>query len=274
MRIKLEGVKRRREQLIDKLKFGDDYEESFDRQADKQMNRLPIPKQVNNNKWIWQSAIAVMLVVSTLSLQQLSAPWAQSSVTFINDVVERDYNWEGVLEALNLENDFFNFDEGIATPTPTSTDPGLYNDFNQYPTNPDAIPVFGQNPGQPAQQNGGASIDNKLGLPIEGLLVKRFTEDKPFLEFIALNNKQVQSVASGKVTQIGYNDKEELLIYVEGEQDLTFVYGRVKDIVVKEGDTVGKGQHIATVDSTDDVELLLFQIIKDGKAVDPEAYLP
>lgn len=272
MRINLEGVRRRREELVDRIKFGSDYQTSYEKQA--QFSKLPVPRANNHSlKLVIQSTFAVGLVVVTLFLQQLSSPWAQNSLSFINEVVERDYNWQGVVEALPFDNQFFNF-ESETIPTGTGTDPALYNEYtNKFPSDPAAAPVFGPiNSEQPVTENIVTNKDS-LELPIKGLLVKRFTDEKPYLEFIALDNKNVISVDNGTVKQVGKNDQDETLIYIEGN-GFTYVYGRVKDVKVKEGDTVTKGQSIATVSGKDEVELLLFQIIKDDRAIDPEGLLP
>jgi len=278
MRINLEGVRRRREDMIDRIKFGDDHSNTFaryDRQDDFQFAKLPNKKAI---KWIWQTALAIVLVVSTVFLQQLSSPWAMSSLAFIDDVIDRDYNWQGVLEALPDSN-LFDFDSGLLTPASSSADPDLYNEYiSKYPNDSITAPVFNPLQTEPGNQQTDNSlsannISTFLNLPIEGLLVKKFTEDKPYLEFIALENKDVTAVAGGIVKKLGYNDKDELLIHVENDQ-MTHVYGRLADAVVREGDTVIAGQVLAKVTATNDVELLLFQIIQGEKAIDPEPMLP
>jgi biotin carboxyl carrier protein len=290
MRINLEGVRRRREDMIDRIKFGDDYSNTFsgyDRQADFQFTNLLNKRAV---KWIWQTALAAVLIISTIFLQQLSSPWAISSLVFIDDVVDRDYNWKGVLEAFS-DSDLLNLDSGLLTPTMYSADADLYNEYiTKYPNDSITAPVFNPVQTDPNNQqtdnslpaNNDVPANNALlasnmptflNLPIEGLLVKKFTVDKPYLEFIALENKNVIAATEGIVQKIGYNDKDELLIHIKNDQ-ITHVYGRLTDVTVREGDTVKAGQLLAKVTATNDVELLLFQIIQGEKAIDPEPMLP
>jgi len=81
------------------------------------------------------------------------------------------------------------------------------------------------------------------------------------------------AAADGVVKQIGYNDKEELLVHIDSGTFI-HVYGRVSDVQVEEGSSVEQGQVLANIGTEDQVTLLLFQIIKEDKAVDPEAMLP
>ncbi len=278
MRINLEGVRRRREDQIDRIRFGDDYSHSFARQAESPLAKV---SKTRSFKWVWQSSLAVLLVVATVSLQQMSSPWAKSSVAFIEEAVERDYNWQGVLAALP-DNGLFNWNSGITAPTLSSADPNMYNEYgSKFPSDSNTAPVFNPvteeipiNSEQYTTSDSPLPVEeSSLKLPLTGLLVKKFTDDKPYIEYIAFENRDVVAVTSGVVKQIGVNEKDEMLIHVEGD-DFTHVYGRVTDILVKEGDVIQQGQNLAKVDENEGVALLLFQIIKDNQAIDPEALLP
>lgn len=281
MRINLEGVKQRREHQIDRIKFGESYSSSYDRHASFPIGKVAAQKP---SKRVWQTGIAVLMVVSAVFVKQASAPWAETSMAFIHDVVERDYNWQGVVTALS-DNNLFNRGEEWNSPVMSGSDPEIYNEFaSKFPVSPDTAPVFSQSPPQSEDPTGdkaemaGTGQTNmqstpSLILPLEGLLVKKFTEDKPYIEYIALENKQVVAAADGVVKQVGYNDKEELLVHIDSGAFI-HVYGRLSDVQVKEGDAVKQGQALATIGTADEVTLLLFQIIKENKAVDPEAMLP
>ncbi|OEH84239.1 hypothetical protein BHU72_12610 [Desulfuribacillus stibiiarsenatis] len=302
MRINLEGVKRRREDMIDQLKFGSNYSIPYARQAS------PMESFAKNNKssskWIIQSVLALTLVFGTVFIKQIPSPWAQSSVTFVQEVVTRDYNWEGALQVITDQN--FWSKEALL-PAGSNLDPSLHNEFGKFPNDPLSVPVFqpfvpdgdtnanlNNNPN--AESNGNSNSNSntntntaqnaqnpslpnsevktsELMMPIDGLLVRKFTDEKPYIEFIAFDNKNVVAVTDGKVKQVGHNELNELLVYVE-DANYTYVYGRLKESNVKVGDTVKKGQKIATVSPTNEIDLLLFQIIKGDKAIDPELILP
>jgi lipoprotein NlpD len=65
------------------------------------------------------------------------------------------------------------------------------------------------------------------------------------------------------------------LVIVKHSNTLLSAYAHNKAIVVKEGDTVSKGQVIAEMGDTDaDSVKLHFEIRQQGKPVDPTRFLP
>ncbi len=65
------------------------------------------------------------------------------------------------------------------------------------------------------------------------------------------------------------------LIVIRHEGGFSSVYAHNREILVKEGQTVARGQRIAELGDTDaDRPKLHFEIRKDGKPVDPLKYLP
>jgi lipoprotein NlpD len=65
------------------------------------------------------------------------------------------------------------------------------------------------------------------------------------------------------------------LVIIKHNKTYLSAYAHNKDILVKEGQSVIKGQKIAEIGNTDsDVPKLHFEIRKLGKPVDPAKYLP
>jgi lipoprotein NlpD len=65
------------------------------------------------------------------------------------------------------------------------------------------------------------------------------------------------------------------LIVIRHEGGFSSVYAHNREILVKEGQTVARGQRIAELGDTDaDRPKLHFEIRKAGKPVDPLKYLP
>ncbi|MDB5815388.1 MAG: Peptidase [Rhodocyclales bacterium] len=86
----------------------------------------------------------------------------------------------------------------------------------------------------------------------------------------------VLSAATGKVIYSGSDLRGygNLVIIKHGTQ-FTTVYAHNKEILVKEGQTVQKGQKIAVMgDSDSDKPKLHFEVRKQGKPVDPLKFLP
>ncbi|HZD53183.1 MAG TPA: peptidoglycan DD-metalloendopeptidase family protein [Woeseiaceae bacterium] len=86
----------------------------------------------------------------------------------------------------------------------------------------------------------------------------------------------VRAAAPGRVVYsgsglIGYGQ----LIIVKHNDTYLSAYGHNASLLVKQGDTVEKGQRIATMgDGPDREPRLHFEIRRNGKPVDPRAYLP
>jgi lipoprotein NlpD len=65
------------------------------------------------------------------------------------------------------------------------------------------------------------------------------------------------------------------LAVIKHNKTYSSVYAHNRDILVKEGQSVLKGQKIAEIGNTDtDVPKLHFEIRKLGRPVDPAKYLP
>ena len=65
------------------------------------------------------------------------------------------------------------------------------------------------------------------------------------------------------------------LIVIKHDNNFNSVYAHNREILVKEGQTVARGQKIAELGDTDaDTPKLHFEIRQSGKPVDPMRYLP
>jgi len=86
----------------------------------------------------------------------------------------------------------------------------------------------------------------------------------------------VVAAAPGRVTYTGSGIRGYgKLIIIRHENGFNSVYAHNKEVLVKEGQTVARGQKIAELgDSDSDKPKLHFEIRKSGKPVDPLKYLP
>jgi lipoprotein NlpD len=96
------------------------------------------------------------------------------------------------------------------------------------------------------------------------------------LEFGGRSGQAVKAAADGRVVYsggglIGYG---ELIILKHNDTYLS-AYGHNASLLVKEGDTIKKGQRIATMgEGPGQKPRLHFEIRRNGKPVDPRQYLP
>ena len=131
-----------------------------------------------------------------------------------------------------------------------------------------------------------------FGMPMENAtLIKDFSLNELYLnstlgrwEFhdgidLTSNNLKVFAVADGVVTSINQNSIDGVSITIKHSDKLQSVYSSLaSDVFVKVGDEVKKGHQIGEVDKTADAEShdgkhLHFEMIEDGKNIDPANYL-
>jgi lipoprotein NlpD len=124
-----------------------------------------------------------------------------------------------------------------------------------------------------------ATDDEKLSWmwPSDGRIVATFDEGKnKGIDIAGKAGQQVMAAGSGKVMYAGSGIRGYgNLVIVKHSNSLLSAYAHNRSIVVKEGQTVNKGQVIAEMgDSDSDSVKLHFEIRQQGKPVDPSKFLP
>ena len=115
------------------------------------------------------------------------------------------------------------------------------------------------------------------GWPVLGKVVAGFSEaTNKGLDIAAKPGDPVIASAPGRVVYSGSGLRGYgKLVIIKHNKTFLSAYAHNRDILVKEGQSVVKGQKIAEVGSTDtDTPKLHFEIRKLGKPVDPARYLP
>ncbi|HZX26819.1 MAG TPA: peptidoglycan DD-metalloendopeptidase family protein [Telluria sp.] len=124
-----------------------------------------------------------------------------------------------------------------------------------------------------------ATDDEKLSWmwPTDGKVVATFDEGKnKGIDIAGKAGQQVLAAGAGKVMYAGSGVRGYgNLVVVKHSNSLLSAYAHNRAIVVKEGQTVNKGQIIAEMGDTDaDAVKLHFEIRQQGKPVDPTKFLP
>jgi lipoprotein NlpD len=124
-----------------------------------------------------------------------------------------------------------------------------------------------------------ATDDDKMSWmwPSNGKIVATFDEGKnKGIDIAGRAGQQVMAAGSGKVMYAGSGIRGYgNLVIVKHSNALLSAYAHNRNIIVKEGDTVNKGQVIAEMgDSDADSVKLHFEIRQQGKPVDPSRFLP
>ncbi len=112
--------------------------------------------------------------------------------------------------------------------------------------------------------------------PAEGKIVGTFDEGKKGIDIGGKSGQPIVAAGAGKVMYAGggirgYGN----LVIVKHTNNLLSAYAHNKTILVKEGQSVDKGEKIAEMGNTDaDAVKLHFEIRQQGKPVDPSKFLP
>lgn len=112
--------------------------------------------------------------------------------------------------------------------------------------------------------------------PTEGKVVGNFDSGKKGIDIAGRSGQPVLAAGAGKVMYAGSGIRGYgNLVIVKHTSSLLSAYAHNKTILVKEGQTVSKGQKIAEMGNSDsDSVKLHFEIRRQGKPVDPAQFLP
>ena len=149
--------------------------------------------------------------------------------------------------------------------------------YHHPPTCPSPPPP--KPPPTPSQAVPAPEDDDKVdwGWPVPGKLIAGFSEaTNKGIDIAGKQGDPVFASAGGRVVYSGQGLRGYgKLIIIKHNNTFLSAYAHNKEILVKEGQTVVKGQKIAEVGNTDaDQTKLHFEIRRLGKPVDPAKFLP
>jgi len=139
----------------------------------------------------------------------------------------------------------------------------------------EARPEAKPEPAKPAMERDPDSIE--FAWPARGRVMQAFAEpNNKGLDIAGTPGDPVLAAASGRVMYTGTGIRGYgKLIVIKHDNNFNSVYAHNREILVKEGQNVTRGQRIAELGDTDaDAPKLHFEIRKSGKPVDPAKYLP
>lgn len=122
----------------------------------------------------------------------------------------------------------------------------------------------------------GAGLQLDWAWPTAGKVVSGFSDSTKGVDIAGKMGQPVYASAAGKVVYSGSGLRGYgKLIIIKHNKAYLSAYAHNSEILVKEGQTVAKGQKIAEMGNTDaDRVVLHFEIRRFGKPVDPLKYLP
>ncbi len=130
--------------------------------------------------------------------------------------------------------------------------------------------------GAPGPTDGNESL--QWVWPTGGKIASNFSESSKGLDIVGVHGQPIVASADGRVSYIGNSLRGygKMIVIIHNKSHLS-LYAHNSAILVKEGQTVTKGQKIAEMgnsDSEDGTVKLHFEIRRLGKPVDPWKYLP
>ncbi|VVD99181.1 peptidase [Pandoraea communis] len=163
-------------------------------------------------------------------------------------------------------------DTGAPVPAPVASTPSSAS------SNPASVPPAVVTP--PASSSAPSAVSSgelQLSWPAKGSVVGRFDDSKnKGLNIAGSTGDPVYAAGAGKVVYSGaglrgYGN----LVIIKHDATFLTAYAHNRTLLVKEGDSVTRGQKIAEMGSSDaDRVMLHFEVRRDGKPVDPMKYLP
>lgn len=111
--------------------------------------------------------------------------------------------------------------------------------------------------------------------PAEGKIIASFDARRKGIDIAGKSGQPILAAGSGTVLYAGRMRGYGNLVIVKHTGNLLSAYAHGKTILVKEGQTVSKGQKIAEMGNSDtDAVKLHFEIRQQGRPVDPTKFLP
>ncbi len=133
-----------------------------------------------------------------------------------------------------------------------------------------------ETPAAPAKDGDEEALE--WGMPTSGKVAAGFSEseNRKGIDIVGKRGQPVVASADGKVVYSGSGLRGYgKLVIIKHNKTFLSAYAHNDQILVKEGQSVSKGQKIAEMGNTDSNQVELhFEIRKFGKPVDPAQYLP
>lgn len=182
-----------------------------------------------------QALIAFLLLTFTYVVFQSESPTAKDVQAFITEVMQRDYNFQGVAQWLEAH----------------------------LGSMPAIIPTFSRN--DATREKGLQST--AWALPVQGEVVERYGEGHPYVTLSTLNG-QVSASAEGLVAFVGEREGWGTCIIVQHAGDMETWYGPLSDVEVEQSDWVQGGQLLGQATALEGT--VQFGMKRGGQFVDPQ----
>jgi murein DD-endopeptidase MepM/ murein hydrolase activator NlpD len=159
---------------------------------------------------------------------------------------------------------------GAGSPTPTP--PSAVKPLPQETPVVAAAPVVAP-PAPVLEKPTKVASEGRMAFPVQGPIIREYAKGKnDGIGIGASAGASVKSAAAGTVAAITENTDNLPIIVVKHPDNLLTVYANVDNLKVKKGDTVSRGQQLASVRAGSS-DFLHFEVREGFDSVDPLPYL-
>ena len=143
------------------------------------------------------------------------------------------------------------------------------------PSNTAPTPTPSNAPTSAASNNPTTASPSKFIWPTNGSVIKNFEANKKGIDISGQAGQSVVAVGDGTVLYANNMRGYGNLVIIDHADGVVSAYAHNKSLMVKEGQSVTKGQQIAEMGNTDSDNVKLhFEMRQLGKPVDPASLLP
>ena len=158
-------------------------------------------------------------------------------------------------------------DPGTGSQTPTP--PSALTPLPDEKIDPKPVDVPEVSVGEPTR----ASDTAQMSLPVRGKIISLYKKGKnEGINIAADPGTKVTAAADGTIAAIINNDEDVPILVVRHSDNVMTVYANVEQVQVQKGDTVKRGQHLASLRDGDDA-YVHFEVRNGFDSVDPMPYL-
>ena len=158
-------------------------------------------------------------------------------------------------------------DPGTGTQTPTP--PSAVTPLPEEKIDPTPAKVPELSVGEPTQSNSSAA----MGIPVRGKIIRVYKKGRnEGIDIAAAPGTKVTAAADGTVAAITADAEQVPIVVIRHPDNVLTVYANVEKIQVNKGDTIKRGQKIASLRDGDDA-YVHFEVRNGFDSVDPMPYL-
>jgi murein DD-endopeptidase MepM/ murein hydrolase activator NlpD len=164
----------------------------------------------------------------------------------------------------------------VETPVTTTEAPGVGTPTPTPPSATKPLPAektVAKSTPQPTPTQPKASSTGKLAYPVNGKIIREYSKGKnEGIDIAAASGSAVGAAEAGSVIYVSPPKDDLQIVIVKHPNDLTTVYANIDAIAIKKGQSVSRGEKLASIPAGQS-SYVHFEVRKGLESVDPLPYL-